>query len=218
MSSRYRKQSALILSDTTIGQRLRLRRKMMGMSQTVLGKHVAVTFQQIQKYELGTNSVSARRLHEFRAACCRFSPMYFYEAYEPESPPPASAGLSVQAIHLAHNFERIPTAAQTLFRDVELVRTVTLPVNLTGSRASLSDIAHGLGHASYQAKWHIDRQHQFRGKRYGRHVYVRQPGCAESRRCAGARCARHGRCNFFRRELHNHWNEVIYGNFLGRIR
>ncbi len=92
--------------DIHIGQQLRLRRKMMGMSQVVLGKEVAVTFQQIQKYELGRNSISARRLHEF-AGVLQVSPMYFYEAYEPGAPTPVSPGLSVQAIHLAHNFERI---------------------------------------------------------------------------------------------------------------
>jgi transcriptional regulator with XRE-family HTH domain len=92
--------------DIHIGQRLRLRRKTMGMNQTALGKEVSVTFQQIQKYELGTNCISARRLHEF-AGVLQVSPMYFYETYELGVPPPASPGLSAQAIHLAHNFERI---------------------------------------------------------------------------------------------------------------
>src|SRR5271156_691645 len=92
--------------DIHIGQRLRLRRKMMGMSQDTLGKHIAVTFQQIQKYERGSNSVSARRLHEL-AGVLQVSPMYFYETYKQQTSPPAPEGLSTQAIHLANNFERI---------------------------------------------------------------------------------------------------------------
>lgn len=92
--------------DIHIGQRLRLRRKMMGLSQAALGKHVAVTFQQIQKYELGSNGVSARRLHEF-AGVLQVSPMYFYEMYEREAPPTAPEELSTQAIHLVNNFGRL---------------------------------------------------------------------------------------------------------------
>lgn len=92
--------------DIHIGQRLRLRRKMMGMSQAALGKHMGVTFQQIQKYERGSNSVSARRLHEF-AGVLQVTPMYFYETYKQQTSPLAPDGLSTQAIHLANNFERI---------------------------------------------------------------------------------------------------------------
>ena len=51
--------------DITIGSHLLLRRKMMGMSQDVLAKRVGITFQQIQKYERGVNSINARRLFEF---------------------------------------------------------------------------------------------------------------------------------------------------------
>jgi len=92
--------------DIHIGHRLRLRRKTMGMSQAALGKRVAVTFQQIQKYELGSNSLSARRLHEL-AGVLQVSPMYFYETYGQAIPPTAPGELSTQAIHLVNNFGRI---------------------------------------------------------------------------------------------------------------
>jgi transcriptional regulator with XRE-family HTH domain len=42
-----------------------MRRMMLGMSQTELGTAVAVTFQQVQKYEKGTNRVSASRMQQF---------------------------------------------------------------------------------------------------------------------------------------------------------
>ncbi len=48
--------------DTHVGGRIRLRRNMLGMSQEKLGENLGITFQQIQKYEKGTNRVGASRL------------------------------------------------------------------------------------------------------------------------------------------------------------
>lgn len=49
-------------TDIHVGSRIRLRRNMLGMSQEKLGEHLGITFQQIQKYEKGTNRVGASRL------------------------------------------------------------------------------------------------------------------------------------------------------------
>ena len=49
-------------TDTHVGSRIRLRRNMLGMSQEKLGESLGITFQQIQKYEKGTNRVGASRL------------------------------------------------------------------------------------------------------------------------------------------------------------
>lgn len=48
--------------DTEIGGRLRQARKARGLSQTQLGESIGVTFQQIQKYERGTNRISSSAL------------------------------------------------------------------------------------------------------------------------------------------------------------
>ncbi len=48
--------------DVHVGARLRLRRTSVGMSQEKLGEHLGITFQQIQKYEKGTNRIGASRL------------------------------------------------------------------------------------------------------------------------------------------------------------
>ncbi|RUY60953.1 XRE family transcriptional regulator, partial [Mesorhizobium sp. M7A.F.Ca.CA.001.13.1.1] len=48
--------------DIHVGSRIRLRRNMLGMSQEKLGENLGITFQQIQKYEKGTNRVGASRL------------------------------------------------------------------------------------------------------------------------------------------------------------
>ena len=48
--------------DVQVGQRIRVLRQEAAMSQTVLAEHLGVTFQQVQKYEKGTNRVGAGRL------------------------------------------------------------------------------------------------------------------------------------------------------------
>ena len=47
--------------DLHVGSRIRLRCRILGISQTKLGDALGLTFQQIQKYENGTNRVSASR-------------------------------------------------------------------------------------------------------------------------------------------------------------
>ncbi len=53
-------------TDMHVGSRIRLRRNMLGMSQEKLGESLGITFQQIQKYEKGTNRVGASRLQAIR--------------------------------------------------------------------------------------------------------------------------------------------------------
>jgi transcriptional regulator with XRE-family HTH domain len=43
---------------------MRMRRKMLGMSQEKLAKALGLTFQQVQKYEKGTNRIGSSRLHQ----------------------------------------------------------------------------------------------------------------------------------------------------------
>jgi transcriptional regulator with XRE-family HTH domain len=50
--------------DVMVGKRIRLRRIKLASSQTDLAKKLGLTFQQVQKYEKGTNRVSCSRLHE----------------------------------------------------------------------------------------------------------------------------------------------------------
>ena len=50
--------------DKYVGSRVRMRRIMLGMSKEKLGEALGLTFQQIQKYEKGTNRVGASRLQQ----------------------------------------------------------------------------------------------------------------------------------------------------------
>ncbi|MFT8419719.1 MAG: helix-turn-helix transcriptional regulator [Acetobacter sp.] len=54
--------------DAHVGKRIRLRRTLLGLSQEKLGEALGVTFQQIQKYERGTNRVGASRLYDIATA------------------------------------------------------------------------------------------------------------------------------------------------------
>ncbi len=49
--------------DVHVGNRVRMRRMLVGMSQEKLGEKLGLTFQQVQKYEKGSNRVSASRLY-----------------------------------------------------------------------------------------------------------------------------------------------------------
>ena len=50
--------------DKYVGSRVRMRRIMLGMSQEKLGEALGLTFQQVQKYEKGTNRVGASRIQQ----------------------------------------------------------------------------------------------------------------------------------------------------------
>lgn len=49
--------------DIHVGQRMRQRREFLGISQGRLGRHLGLTFSQVQKYEKGTNRIGAGRLY-----------------------------------------------------------------------------------------------------------------------------------------------------------
>lgn len=67
--------------DVYVGKRLRFRRKILGLSQDDIGKAVGITFQQIQKYELGKNRMGASRIHQF-AEALNVAPDFFFEGFE----------------------------------------------------------------------------------------------------------------------------------------
>jgi len=64
--------------DIHVGSRVRLRRMMLGMSQEKLGEHLGITFQQIQKYEKGTNRIGASRLQHI-ARVLQMPVSFFFE-------------------------------------------------------------------------------------------------------------------------------------------
>lgn len=68
--------------DSHVGKRLKARRTLMGLSQEAVGKAVGITFQQVQKYEKGSNAMNAGRLIEF-AKFMNVPVAYFFDGFEP---------------------------------------------------------------------------------------------------------------------------------------
>jgi len=64
--------------DTHVGSRVRMRRVLVGMSQEKLGDALGLTFQQVQKYEKGTNRIGASRLQQI-AAVLTVPVSFFFE-------------------------------------------------------------------------------------------------------------------------------------------
>lgn len=67
--------------DRHIGSRIRLRRKILNISQYSLAYDLEISFQQLQKYESGENRISASRLYEI-AKLLNVSPHFFFEGLE----------------------------------------------------------------------------------------------------------------------------------------
>ena len=77
--------------DIHVGSRVRLRRMMLGMSQEKLGENLGITFQQIQKYEKGTNRIGASRLQHI-ATVLQVPVSFFFE--DAPGTPTEAAGMS----------------------------------------------------------------------------------------------------------------------------
>ena len=64
--------------DKHVGSRVRMRRMMLSMSQEKLGDALSLTFQQVQKYEKGTNRIGASRLQQI-AQILQVPVSFFFE-------------------------------------------------------------------------------------------------------------------------------------------
>ena len=64
-----------------LGKKLRIRRLSLGLTQTKVAQAINVTFQQIQKYEKGTNGVSSNRLMQL-SQFLKVPIIYFFEDYK----------------------------------------------------------------------------------------------------------------------------------------
>jgi len=81
--------------DAHVGSRVRMRRMMLGMSQEKLGDALGLTFQQVQKYEKGTNRMGASRLQQAADILGVAVPFFFEGAvggtYKPDGSAPSPA-------------------------------------------------------------------------------------------------------------------------------
>lgn len=92
--------------DRQVGARIRLRRNLLGLSQTELGRAVGVTFQQIQKYENGQNRVGASRLQRIAQALDTVPGWFFERAAGANGVRGRRHGPSIEAAVLAFMSDR----------------------------------------------------------------------------------------------------------------
>ena len=105
--------------DVHVGQRVRQRRWMLGMTQVQLAENVGIKFQQIQKYETGANRVSASRMWDI-AAALQVPVSFFFEGLEGQAPDTGEAQGDVltdkEALELLRSYYAIPeTQRRRLF-------------------------------------------------------------------------------------------------------
>ena len=89
MANPAKKQANSI--DVQVGNRMRIRRMLIGMSQERLGDLLGLTFQQVQKYEKGMNRIGAGRLYEI-ARILNVPVNFFYEGVNEAQPAADPAG------------------------------------------------------------------------------------------------------------------------------
>jgi transcriptional regulator with XRE-family HTH domain len=104
--------------DALVGSRLRTRRTQLALSQAALARHLGLTFSQVQKYEKGSNRISAGRLYQL-AALLGVPVQYFYKGVGDPLPKPPGVSPAVTAeeeaqLHDALDKVSDPRARQAL--------------------------------------------------------------------------------------------------------
>ncbi len=118
--------------DIHVGNRVRILRRHRGLSQEQLGAHLELTFQQVQKYERGTNRISASKLYEI-ARALKKPIAHFFEGFadgDEFAPEISSAERSInvflstpEGLELSRSFPNVRSARQRR-RIVDLVRSL----------------------------------------------------------------------------------------------
>lgn len=128
--------------DLHVGQRLRQRRCLLGMTQQKLAESVGIKFQQIQKYESGANRVSASRLWAL-AEALEVPVSHFFEGLAHDD-----NADEFQGDYIPEGMDR-PVIAPEVFTSKETIDLVRAYYNLKeGPRRRLLDLAKTLAGAA----------------------------------------------------------------------
>ena len=96
--------------DVHVGGRLRLKRLSKGVSQEWLGEKLNLTFQQVQKYEQGSNRLSASRLHDI-AKALGIKISYFFEGIDgPEDSSSTIFNFDKETIQAAQLYQKVESS------------------------------------------------------------------------------------------------------------
>lgn len=115
--------------DKHVGSRVRMRRLVLDMSQGDLGDAIGLTFQQVQKYEKGTNRIGASRLQQI-ATTLQVPVAYFFEGLPGAASRPANAG------DIVEKFFTLPYAVELAGHYVGMAHNA--------DRRAVTDMAHAL--------------------------------------------------------------------------
>ena len=103
--------------DAAVGGQVRLRRILLGLSQEAVSKLLGLTFQQLQKYEHGTNRISGSRLYQL-SLILHCSVSYFFETVDVE----VGSEAAREAYEAAEAADELPADLMGKRKTVELVR------------------------------------------------------------------------------------------------
>lgn len=128
---RLRRKGGPNAVDVHVGSRVRLRRNMLGLSQEKLGEALGITFQQVQKYERGTNRISASRLLEI-ARVLDVPVTFFFDKVDPVRAPVVTERMTKsdsdlsqrpETVELVTAISKIPDE-RVRQRLIDLIRTI----------------------------------------------------------------------------------------------
>lgn len=105
--------------DMFVGEKVRSRRKAMGISQSELARALGLTFQQVQKYERGANRISASKLYE-TAIFLKVPISYFFQGIDSH---PITEGADAQTQAAAVTGFLSTEEGMELARDFPLIRS-----------------------------------------------------------------------------------------------
>ncbi|CDL01269.1 putative HTH-type transcriptional regulator [Magnetospirillum gryphiswaldense MSR-1 v2] len=124
--------------DVHVGNRVRLRRTLLGMSQEKLGEALGLTFQQVQKYERGANRVGASRLYDL-SRVLDVPVSYFFDDMNDET-------MAASPRHMVRATEDPPESEEAILAQretLELVRAYTR-IKDPNVRRQVQELAHTL--------------------------------------------------------------------------
>lgn len=124
--------------DVHVGSRVRLRRTLLGMSQERLGEALGLTFQQVQKYERGTNRIGASRLYDL-SRVLDVPVSFFYEDMTDEV-------MSASPRHMVRATEDPPEIESSLLAQRETLELVRAYYRITAPdvRRQVQELAKAL--------------------------------------------------------------------------
>ncbi len=111
--------------DVHVGQRVRQRRVLCGLSQTELANAIGLTFQQLQKYERGMNRISASKLWQISQVLVVPVQWFFKEFVEPKDEDDKrkeSFQMKRETLELVRNYVAVPADVQQKF--LSLVKSI----------------------------------------------------------------------------------------------